>query len=91
MNPLSKDRPYVFMVGMRPKRKRDKQKPLQAVVIMADSEDLAWGLFRKQEVEGMWDIIELAPTNSDGDNLKRLEFKDRVRKNYVTRQKNRRR
>ena len=58
---------------------------------MADSEDLAWGLFRKQEVEGMWDIIELAPTNSDGDNLKRLAFKDRVRKNYATRQKNRRR
>ena len=91
MNPLSKDRPYVFMVGMRPKRKRDQQQPLQAVVIMADSEDLAWGLFRKQEVEGMWDIIELAPTNSDGDNLKRLAFKDRVRKNYATRQKNRRR
>lgn len=78
MNPLGNDQPYVFYVGMRPKRKRDKQKPLAAVVIMSNSTDLAWGLFRKQEGY-KWDIVELQPTNLAGKSLKRLGHNDRQR------------
>lgn len=75
---MSKDQPYPFMVGMTPKRRRDKQKPLKCVVILADSTDLAWGLFRKQEGD-KWDIVELQPTSPAGKHLKRLGHADRHR------------
>jgi len=78
MNPLNKDEPYHFMVAMKKKRRRDKQKPLKSIIIMADSTDLAWGLFRKQ-YGTRYDIVELAPRGAKGEFIKRLGFKDRVK------------
>jgi hypothetical protein len=75
MNDLSRDMPYKFMVTMRPKGKRARV-PMRCVVIMADSTDLAWGLFRKQEGD-KWDIVELAPTSVAGAPLDRLSLADR--------------
>jgi hypothetical protein len=75
VNDLCRDRPYRFMVTMRPKGKRARV-PLRCVVIMADSTDLAWGLFRKQEGD-KWDIVELAPTSVAGVPLDRLKLADR--------------
>lgn len=77
-NDLNKDIPYQFMVGMIPGRIREKRKPLGCVVIMADSVDLAWGLFRKQE-GNKWDIVELQPVSPAGKYLKRLGHADRNR------------
>lgn len=77
-NELNKDQPYQFMVGMIPGRNREKRKPLGCVVIMADSVDLAWGLFRRQEGY-KWDIVELQPTSPAGKFLKRLGHADRNR------------
>ena len=79
MNIMSKDEPYEFHVAMRKKRRRHKQAPLRSVIIMANSLDLAWGLFNKQEGD-KWDIVELQPRGTKGQFLKRLGFKDRQKK-----------